>query len=134
MTRQAHNELLELQHTLEQLQQVQDGTKDESTFIWGNQRFSSSKYYQNHFANVAPHPAVIWIWKSKCIPKIKFFAWLVLNDRLNTRNMLRRRCKFLVEGYNCALCQDGVEETIEHLFFSLFYLKLQMACLVYYLD
>jgi len=67
---------------------------------------------------VAPHPAVIWIWKSKCISKINFFAWLVLNDRLNTRNMLRRRRKYLEEGYNCALCQDGAEETIEHLFFS----------------
>jgi hypothetical protein len=52
------------------------------------------------------------------VPKIKFFAWLLLNDRLNTRNILRRRKKFLEEGYNCVLCQDGVEETIEHLFFD----------------
>jgi hypothetical protein len=41
----------------------------------------------------------------------------MLNDRLNTRNMLRRN-KFLKEGYNCVLCQDQVEETIEHLFFD----------------
>lgn len=47
----------------------------------------------------------------------RFFAWLLLNDRLNTRNMLRRRNKFLDEWYNCALCSDGVEETFEHLFF-----------------
>jgi hypothetical protein len=49
--------------------------------------------------------------------KIKFFAWLLLNDRLNTRNILRRR-KFLKEGYSCALCLEDVEESVEHLFFD----------------
>lgn len=65
---------------------------------------------------VTPQP-IRWIWKSKCVPGIKFFAWLLLNDRLNTRNILRRK-KFLQEGYNCVLCQDSVEETVEHLFFD----------------
>jgi hypothetical protein len=32
--------------------------------------------------------------------------------------MLRRRHKFLEEGYSCVLCQNGMEETIEHLFFD----------------
>jgi hypothetical protein len=32
--------------------------------------------------------------------------------------MLRRRDKFLGESCNCILCQNGVEETIEHLFFD----------------
>jgi hypothetical protein len=49
------------------------------------------------------------IWKSKCVPKIKFFAWLLLNDRLNTRNMLRRRYKHLDQGYSCALCLDNAQ-------------------------
>ena len=61
---------------------------------------------------------VVWIQKTKCVPKIKFFAWLFLNNRLNTRNVLRRRNKLLEEGYNCALCHDGVEEILEHLFFE----------------
>jgi len=50
--------------------------------------------------------------------RIKFFSWLLLNDRLNTRNMLRRCNKFLEEGYNCVLCQNSMEETLEHLFFD----------------
>jgi hypothetical protein len=61
---------------------------------------------------------ITWIWKSKCVPKIKFFSWLLLNDRLNIRNILRRRHKFLEDGYNCVLCQDDKEETAEHLFFD----------------
>jgi len=32
--------------------------------------------------------------------------------------MLRRRNKVLEEGYNCVLCADSLEETIEHLFFD----------------
>ena len=51
------------------------------------------------------------------MPKIKFFAWLQLNDRLNTRNLLRRR-NYLDEGYNCVLCHENVEETTSHLFFD----------------
>jgi hypothetical protein len=67
---------------------------------------------------LAPPRTVTWIWKSKCVPKIKFFTWLLLNDRLNTRNISRRRGKFLEEGYSCVLCHDGNEETVEHLFFN----------------
>jgi hypothetical protein len=61
---------------------------------------------------------LLWVWKSNCTPTIKFFAWLLLNDRLNTRNILRRRKKFLEEGYNCALCHEEIEETSVHLFFE----------------
>jgi queuine/archaeosine tRNA-ribosyltransferase len=60
---------------------------------------------------------MLWIWDSKCIPKIKFFSWLLFNDRLNTRNILKKK-KVLDEGYNCALCHSGCEETMEHLFLT----------------
>jgi hypothetical protein len=70
------------------------------------------------FGNTRPSRVLLWVWKSDCIPTIKFFAWLLLNDRLNTRNILRRRKKFLEEGYNCVLCQEEIEETSEHLFFE----------------
>jgi len=40
-------------------------------------------------------------------------------DRLNTRNLLRRR-NFHIEGnnYTCVLCNGNAEETAFHLFFS----------------
>lgn len=118
MTRQAYNEFLILNQELAQLQPVPPDAKDVWSFLWGFQKYTSSKYYHYHFSSLHPHRSVIWIWKSKCIPKIKFFAWRLLNDRLNSRNMLRKRNKFLEEGYNCALCQNSMEETIEHLFFD----------------
>jgi hypothetical protein len=92
--------------------------KDSWHFIWGQQNYTSSKYYQYQFKNLQPIRVVIWIWKSKCIPTVKFFTWLLLNDRLNTRNVLKRRKKHMEEGYNCVMCQDGIEETTEHLSFD----------------
>lgn len=36
-------------------------------------------------------PLIKWIWKNRCIMKLKVFAWLLLLDRLNTEDMLRIR-------------------------------------------
>jgi hypothetical protein len=43
------------------------------------------------------------------------FFWLLLKDRLGTRNTLRRRNQGL-PYYNCVLCSAQVEETLSHLF------------------
>ena len=94
------------------------------SFIWGNQHYSAQRYYQHHFAARRPTQHVLWIWKSRCMPRIKFFAWLQLNDRLNTWNTLRHRKQFLQEGYSYVLCHGSVEETLEHLF----YCTLASAC------
>jgi hypothetical protein len=118
MSRRAYNEFLELQIELTNLASSLSDENDKWTFIWGNQNYSSSRFYQYHFRAIQPHRSVLWVWKTKCVQKIKVFGWLLLNDRLNTRNILRRRKKFLEEGYNCVMCQEGVEETTDHLFFK----------------
>jgi len=46
-----------------------------------------------------------------------FFAWLLIRDRLSTRNLLRRKNMYL-EDYNYVLCHNGPEETCFHLFFE----------------
>ena len=51
--------------------------------------------------------------------KFKMFGWLLLVDRLNTRNMLKRRHYVVLDNnYACMLCQNPPEEIVEHLFFS----------------
>lgn len=55
------------------------------------ERYTSSRYYQFFFGELVADQAYRWIWKSKCTMKLKVFAWLLLSDRLNTKNMLRRR-------------------------------------------
>jgi hypothetical protein len=46
----------------------------------------------------------------------KVFFWLLLKDRLSTRNILRRRNQAL-PSYECVLYNLHVEETLEHLFY-----------------
>lgn len=86
--------------------------------LWKGGLYTSSSYYKLHFSEIAVPAPLIWIWKGKSMPKIKFFAWLLLVDRLNTRGMLRRRNKFLEVGYSCALCPYDLEESTLHLFFD----------------
>lgn len=117
MTRDAYNEFLEFQAALGSLIHSQDQV-DTWSYIWNSSVYSSSKFYKHHFAAVAPPAPLLWIWKSKCMPRVKLFAWLLLVDRLNTRNVLRRRKKHVQEGYNCVMCQEHVEETATHLFFE----------------
>ena len=63
------------------------------------------------------HVAFKWLWKTKCIPKIKVFCWFLLSDRLNTRKMLKRRHYNIGNNFDCLLCGQHIEETVEHLFF-----------------
>jgi hypothetical protein len=89
---------------------------DSWIYVWGSAFYTSRKYYQYCFREIVPHDAFKWIWKSKCIPRVKFFCWIVFSDRLNTRGMLKRRNFQLSTGYTCVCCDTLVEETIEHLF------------------
>lgn len=116
MTRPAYNEFLDLQIELLSLSSSEDDANDVWTFIWGQHNYSSHKYYLFQFQNVFPEKSAVWIWKSKCVPKIKFFGWLLLIDKIKTRNLLRRRKKVLQDGYHCVMCHEGTEETAEYLF------------------
>ena len=112
---QAHAELQDLQNEL-LLVPFDDGQRDVWKLMWGAQKYSSCKFYALVFQNMHTHLSFTWLWKSKCTPRIKFFGWLLLVDRLNTRNMLRRNFH-IEDGYSCVMCNTGVEEDIFHLFF-----------------
>jgi hypothetical protein len=86
-------------------------------YSWGT-TFTASKYYQHLFAEVTVIPVFKWIWKSSCIMKHKFFAWLLLNDRLNTRDLLQRRHWKVTEDTHCVLCPGRKYEDRIHLFFE----------------
>jgi hypothetical protein len=34
--------------------------------------YSSRRFYKLHFHNLTPPTPLLWIWKGKCMPKIKF--------------------------------------------------------------
>lgn len=57
------------------------------------------------------------LWKNTFILRYKIFFWLLLHDRVSTRNILHRKY-FYLPSYKCELCHDSTEETTLHLFWD----------------
>jgi hypothetical protein len=95
-----------------------DDSNDVWTYIGGATRFKSSTAYKKLIGHQEIDPAFRWLWRSFCQPKHKVFCWLLLKDRLSTRNILRRK-HMALDSYNCEICSMMVEETAEHLFLAL---------------
>jgi hypothetical protein len=79
------------------------------TYIWGSFFFSSAKAYKHLVGHRTVHPAFKWLWKSVCQNKHKVFFWLLLNDRLSTRDILQRKG---------ICCQVETVKTLPHLFIT----------------
>lgn len=86
-------------------------------YSWGNSKYSSQKAYKTMIGHQEVSPLFTWLWKSNNLGNHKFFFWHLLRDRLNTRNLLRRKNRNL-DDYSCPLCSTGSEETCFHLFFE----------------
>jgi hypothetical protein len=84
------------------------------SYRWGHS-FSPKRAYLHLVGPRQVHQAYKWLWKSSVQKRHKVFFWLLLKDRLSTRNILRRRNKAL-PSYECVLCNLHVEETLEHFF------------------
>jgi hypothetical protein len=80
------------------------------------------------------HPIFKVIWKSRRTPRVKFFAWLILVDHLNAKNMLQRRNLHIQDGPFCVMCDSGAEETVEHLFFEYEFAKEYWAAINIFWD
>lgn len=87
---------------------------DAWSYIWNSSIFTSKCAYVHLIGNRQVRPAFSWLWKSCCQNKRKFFFWLLLKDRLSTRELLRRKGMAL-DDYNCVLCTQALEESLVHL-------------------
>jgi hypothetical protein len=80
--------------------------------------YRAHAFYGSLYDHVVVDPRFQWIWKSKCIMKIKMFSWLMLSDRLNTKDLLQRRHWIVNNDYCCVLCPRNYHEDRDHLFFN----------------
>jgi hypothetical protein len=113
ISEQAYDQYLVLKGSWEQL--VLSDAHDRWQYIWGSDKFSSQKAYRFFMGQTQIHPIYRLLWKSKCQPKHRVFYWLWLKNRLNTRDMLRRR-NMELDSYSCENCLWQREETLYHLF------------------
>jgi hypothetical protein len=97
-------------------------TKDTWSYIWGSKNYSSLKAYRHLIDYDSVHTTLKWIWKTKCQTKHKVFLWLLLQDRLNTKGMLRRKNMYL-DSYVCEMCIWLRVESLWHLFFRCSFAK-----------
>jgi hypothetical protein len=113
ISEQAYDQFLVLKGPWEQI--VLSDAHDHWRYIWGSDKFSSKKAYRFFMGQTQIHPIYRLLWKSKCQPKHRVFYWLWLKNRLNTRDMLRRR-NMELDSYSCENCLWQREETLYHLF------------------
>ena len=114
MAVQQSNEMLEIISNIHQ----DNDNKDCWQFLWKGNKYSNRKIYLHLIGNPPKAaPPFQWIWKSCNLPKQKFFFWLLLLDRLNTRDLLIRK-NFQIENRRCILCDDEPNEYLQHLFFE----------------
>jgi hypothetical protein len=115
---QANLELQQLHRIMKYIQMNTQG-KDVWSYIWGTNNYASKKYYSLYFKSIEVPKPFQWIWKSKVTKKLKIFIWLVFRDRINSRNILKRK-NYSIEGddYNCVLCNLNIEEYTYHLIFQ----------------
>lgn len=120
-SRSRHPTLLALRASLPPQPPDIDLSAEDDYWVWTNSRngapetFSSSKLWRSLY----PDPEIVsWydaVWFKNRIPKHAFIAWLVMKDRMKTRD------KLIAWEINtpatCLLCGQR-EETTPHLFFE----------------
>lgn len=90
---------------------------DRWVFPWNNERYQSRNVYLRYTESEQARCPFKWIWKSCCQSKQKFFFWLLIQDRLNTKDMMARK-NFFVQDMHCVLCDESINEDVTHLFFG----------------
>jgi hypothetical protein len=79
--------------------------------------FNVSKAYKAQMGQHIFCPALKWLWKTCSQSKHKVFFWLVIQDRLNSRELLHRK-NFFLPDYSCSMCASSHFESRTHLFFT----------------
>lgn len=94
-----------------------DFTQDTDEMLWNwttSQSYSASSVYRTIVGGRIASNCMI-VWKLPIPPKVRVFAYLLLNERILTQEMMQRR-NMGVDG-GCCMCQNSASETALHLLF-----------------
>jgi hypothetical protein len=83
---------------------------------WGDY-YSTKRMYNTLIGEHDTPQPILDIWNTCNIPRQKFFAWLMLHNRLNTKDMMIKK-NFYVEFSDCIICEEWPVESNMHLFFE----------------
>lgn len=85
---------------------------------FGNFTIKSAYLLQLQITNKLPSPTPTnnsWLWHFKCLNKLKYFLWLLVQYKLPTRDFLYKKKKN--QSNFCQFCLDIMED-INHIFFT----------------
>ena len=116
LSQEAYSEFTQFQALLP-LINLEAGSRD--TWKWPSKSgdYRAKLYYDSCFTHIVVDPIFKWIWKCACTLKLKVFGWLLLMDRLNTRDMMQRR-QWIIQDDTCVLFNLAQHEDRAHLFFA----------------
>lgn len=83
--------------------------------LTSNKVYSISKGYIDMLGAMERLREAYLIWSSIMLPKQTFIVWLAYQDRLLTKERLRRM-HIQVDIFSCCLCDTASHETPQHLF------------------
>mgnify|MGYP006267570175 CR=1 FL=1 len=115
LSRQAYDQFNQLQIILDELQMPDQ--PDKWSLKANTPKFSAIQTYKAIKGPSTSHHLFKLLWKSSNRLTHKIFFWLLFHDRVNTRNLLKRK-KMTLQSYSCALCAENTEETLSHLFWD----------------
>lgn len=98
----------------EEIQSIQL-TDRKDKILWtltANRRYSAASAYDVHFVARITKPGLAHVWRGKMEGKVKFYLWLLLQNRNWTADRLQARG--LPHNDLCCLC-DQEKETAEHI-------------------
>jgi hypothetical protein len=75
-------------------------SKDQRIFPWGSGSYAPSKFYKFYFAILPSDNTCKAISKSRMLPKLKVFCWLLFHDRLNTLDIMDRKQWNVENGFD----------------------------------
>lgn len=67
---QSYEEFLNLEEEISFLN-LQDSKGDDWSFLWNSDRYTANKFYKLTFMTVQTPRPFVWIWKIRCVLKIK---------------------------------------------------------------
>jgi hypothetical protein len=93
LSEEAYSEFLHLRLLLKSL--PGSHLADQWSAFGSSSHFSVSKAYKDLMGFHISCPSLKWVWKSYRQSKHKVFCWLLIHNRLNSRQLLQRKGFFL---------------------------------------
>jgi len=112
---QARAELAAVQLSMSGWELIAGDDNRRSNLQTSEGRLMTSKIYKLATSSENACDHYIFVWKNYAPPKVKFFAWLLLQNRIQCSSNLKK--KNILESDSCVLCSHAAE-TADHLMAS----------------